>query len=76
MNTQLASYRTTAQSTHARRQANGYYATAAHLAAGRKLINQGVAALTVDELETLSTHPFMSVAQKAYYAELAAAAQA
>lgn len=72
MNTQLASYRTTATATRQRRQAAGYYATAAHLAAGRKLINQGVTALTVDELETLSTHPFMSIRQREEFAALAA----
>jgi hypothetical protein len=69
---QLNDYQSRAHTTKARRQAAGYYATAAHLAAGRKMINQGVTALSKDELETLSTHPHMTSAQKVYFAALAA----
>jgi hypothetical protein len=65
-------YRTKAENTKRQRRAKGFYATAAHLAAGRKLINQGVAALTAEELETMSTHPFFR-SQSEYFAALAAA---
>lgn len=62
-----------AAATRSQRLAKGYVATPAHLAAGRKLINQGITVLTRDELETLSTHPFFTVSQRNNFAALAAA---
>jgi hypothetical protein len=72
MNTFKTEYQIRAEATRSTRQAKGFYASAAHLAAGRKLINQGVTALTVEELETMSTHPFFR-SQSEYFAALAAA---
>lgn len=68
MNTQLASYRTTAQSTRQRRQAAGKYPTVAQKAAARKLISFGIVALSADELETLSKHPYFTGGQRSEYA--------
>lgn len=67
MNTQTANYRTTATATRSKRT----YPSVAQLAAGRKLINQGITALTVDELNELASHPYMGASQRNYYAEFA-----
>ena len=69
----MNTYQQKAANTKARRQAAGYYATAAHQAASSKLINRGMRSLTVEELWTLSTHPFYTVSQRQNFADLAAA---
>lgn len=68
MTTQLAGYRTTATATRSKRT----YPSTAQLAAGRKLINQGITALSAAELTELSDHPYFGASQRSYYAELAA----
>lgn len=57
-------YQQKAQTTKARKRANGAYATAAQKAASRKLISEGMAALSVEELMALSTHPAYTLSQR------------
>lgn len=64
----MNAYQLKSQATKARRT----YPSVAQLAAGRKLINEGVTTLTADELDELAAHPYMASSQRSYFAELAA----
>lgn len=69
MNTQLASYRTTAQSTRQRRQAAGRYTrpTAAQDAAFRRYISPRET-LQDGDLAELAQHPWLTVSQRQAFA--------
>lgn len=76
MNTQLASYRTTAQATRSKRQAAGKYPTNAHKAAFRKYMAGGARSLSRLELLSLATHPCLTETQRHEFAWMAEGAGA
>ena len=60
-------YQAQAHAVTAKRRKAGRYPSKAQIMAGRKLINQGAAALTRTELELLATHPDMAGSQRMAY---------
>lgn len=61
-----------ATETRNRRRAKGMYATAAHVAAFKKLLQRdGRKHLTAEECLTLATHPNLTVSQREEFAAMA-----
>lgn len=65
----MNSYQQRAHNTRTRRHAAGKYPTPAHKAAFAKLLDKQP--LTADDMQTLASHPHLTVSQREAWAKLA-----